>query len=71
MSSVPPPDRSDGEPAPSISDEQLEAFLREAADGGGGSAPKEPSARARMVARRLREEAEPEPWRAQIGRAHV
>lgn len=67
MSSVPPPDRSDGEPAPSISDEQLEAFLREAADGGGGSAPKEPSARARMVARRLREEAEPEPWRAPQG----
>ncbi|MFD8538754.1 hypothetical protein [Streptomyces rubrogriseus] len=64
MSSVPPPDRSDDEPAPSISDEQLAAFLREAADGGGGSAPKEPSARARMVARRLREEAEPTPWRA-------
>ncbi|MFJ6069996.1 hypothetical protein ACIQFU_04000 [Streptomyces sp. NPDC093065] len=67
MSSVPPPDRSDDEPAPSISDEQLAAFLREAADGGGGSAPKEPSARARMVARRLREEAEPTPWRAPQG----
>ncbi|WP_077796774.1 hypothetical protein [Streptomyces sp. JHA26] len=64
MSSVPPPDRSGDEPAPSISDEQWEAFLREAAEGGGGSAPKEPSARARMVARRLREEGEPTPWRA-------
>ncbi|MFI1755760.1 hypothetical protein [Streptomyces sp. NPDC020571] len=59
----PPPDRSGDEPAPSISDEQLEAFLREAAEGGAASAPKEPSARARMVARRLREE-EPTPWRA-------
>ncbi|MEV4041527.1 hypothetical protein [Streptomyces sp. NPDC049744] len=64
MSSVPPSDRSDDEPAPSISDEQLEAFLREAAEGGAASAPKEPSARARMVARRLREEEAPTPWRA-------
>ncbi|MFG2313635.1 hypothetical protein [Streptomyces tendae] len=67
MSSVPPPDRSGDEPAPSISDEQLEAFLREAADGGGRSAPKEPSARARMVARRLREQEQPTPWRAPQG----
>ncbi|MFC8063465.1 hypothetical protein [Streptomyces sp. NPDC057293] len=58
MSTVPPPDRSDDDPSPSLSDEQLEAFLREAAEGGGTSAPKEPSARARMVARRLREEDE-------------
>ncbi|MEU5138604.1 hypothetical protein [Streptomyces sp. NPDC021139] len=64
MSSVPPSGRSDDEPAPSISDEQLEAFLREAAEGGAASAPKEPSARARMVARRLREEEAPTPWRA-------
>ncbi|MGX1028738.1 hypothetical protein [Streptomyces sp. SAI-097] len=64
MSSVPPSDRSDDEPPPSISDEQLEAFLREAAEGGAASAPKEPSARARMVARRLREEEAPTPWRA-------
>ncbi|NHI07811.1 hypothetical protein STPH2_3175 [Streptomyces sp. KO7888] len=63
MSSVPPPDRSDDEPAPSISDEQLDAFLREAAEDGGRSAPKEPSARARMVAARLREQEEPTPWR--------
>ncbi|WP_399887535.1 hypothetical protein ACGH7X_23215 [Streptomyces sp. BBFR51] len=63
MSSVPPPDRSDDEPS-SLSDEQLESFLREAAEGGGASAPKEPSARARMVARRLREQEEPTPWRA-------
>ncbi|WP_437029339.1 hypothetical protein [Streptomyces sp. enrichment culture] len=69
MSSVPPPDRSDDEPAPSISDEELESFLREAAEGGGASAPKEPSARARMVARRLREEGEPTPWRGAPQRA--
>ncbi|MFC9464760.1 hypothetical protein [Streptomyces coelicoflavus] len=67
MSSVPPPDRSDDEPAPSISDEQLESFLREAAEDGGRSAPKEPSARARMVAARLREQEEPTPWRAPQG----
>ncbi|GAA5215128.1 hypothetical protein [Streptomyces thinghirensis] len=58
MSTVPPPDRPDDESASSLSDEQLAAFLREAAEGGGTSAPKEPSARARMVARRLREEDE-------------
>lgn len=58
MSTVPPPGRPDDEPAPSLSDEQLESFLREAAEGGGTAAPKEPSARARMVARRLREEDE-------------
>ncbi|MGC9381577.1 hypothetical protein [Streptomyces sp. MH13] len=59
MSTVPPPDRSDDDPAPSLSDEQLESFLREAAESGHApSAPKEPSARARMVARRLREEDE-------------
>ncbi|MCQ4202536.1 hypothetical protein M4J06_006966 [Streptomyces coelicoflavus] len=63
MSSVPPPDRSDDEPAPSVSDEELESFLREAAEGGGAPAPKEPSARARMVAARLREQEEPTPWR--------
>ncbi|MEV5316244.1 hypothetical protein AB0K92_00985 [Streptomyces sp. NPDC052687] len=51
---------------PSISDEELEAFLRAAAEGGGaGEAPKEPSARARMVARRLREQGDADPpgWR--------
>ncbi|MDG9727608.1 hypothetical protein [Streptomyces sp. DH41] len=58
MSTVPPPDRSDDDPASSLSDEQLESFLREAAEGGGTSTPKEPSARARMVARRLREQDE-------------
>ncbi|MFD5801751.1 hypothetical protein [Streptomyces sp. NPDC127020] len=58
MSTVPPPDRSDDDPSSSLSDEQLESFLREAAEGGATSAPKEPSARARMVARRLREEDE-------------
>ncbi|WP_217170268.1 hypothetical protein [Streptomyces sp. AC512_CC834] len=64
MSSVPPPDRSDDDSAPSLSDEQLEAFLREAAEGGGTAAPKEPSARARMVTARLRGQEEPAPWRA-------
>ncbi|MER6344496.1 hypothetical protein ACWC10_09385 [Streptomyces sp. NPDC001595] len=57
MSTVPPSEQP-GEDQPSISDEQLEAFLREAAEGGGAGAPKEPSARARMVARRLREDDE-------------
>ncbi|CAM5728473.1 Elongation factor Tu [Streptomyces fumanus] len=61
---VPPADRPDKGPEGSaISDEELERFLREAAEGT-GTPPKEPSARARMVARRLREE-EPAPtaWR--------
>ncbi|CAM5727920.1 hypothetical protein SFUMM280S_06550 [Streptomyces fumanus] len=64
VSSVPPADRPDEGPEGSaISDEELERFLREAAEGT-GTPPKEPSARARMVARRLREE-EPAPtaWR--------
>ncbi|WP_329366572.1 hypothetical protein OG896_17660 [Streptomyces sp. NBC_00669] len=48
----------------SIPDEEWERFLREA-EAGTRSAPVEPSARARMVARRLREEAgPPEGWRA-------
>ncbi|MFE9098267.1 hypothetical protein [Streptomyces sp. NPDC007264] len=48
----------------SIPDEEWERFLREAEAGAEG-APEEPSARARMVARRLREEtARPEPWRS-------
>ncbi|MGW4657841.1 hypothetical protein ACWEP2_26405 [Streptomyces sp. NPDC004279] len=50
----------------SIPDEEWERFLREAEKGAKG-APEEPSARARMVARRLREEetGRPEPWRSQ------
>ncbi|MEV0170781.1 hypothetical protein AB0I00_06580 [Streptomyces sp. NPDC050803] len=43
---------------PSLSDEQLESFLREVTEGGSVSAPKEPSARARMVTQRLREQDE-------------
>ncbi len=56
MNTVP----SSGQPEeqPSISDEQLEALLREAAEGGGKGVPKEPSARARMVTQRLREQDE-------------
>ncbi|MFD4951629.1 hypothetical protein [Streptomyces sp. NPDC058451] len=47
----------------SMADEEWERFLREAEAGTKG-APEEPSARARMVARRLREETgPPEPWR--------
>jgi hypothetical protein len=57
------PDERPGESA--LTDEQLEAFLREAAEGGGAPAPKEPSARARMVTRRLREQepGTPPGWR--------
>jgi len=48
----------------SIPDEEWERFLREAKAGAKG-APEEPSARARMVTRRLREETgRPEPWRS-------
>lgn len=50
----------DGE---SIPDEEWERFLRDA-EAGASSAPQEPSARARMVGRRLREETGPPPgWR--------
>ncbi|MGW1168769.1 hypothetical protein [Streptomyces sp. NPDC001153] len=56
MSTVPsPPDHPDES---SIPDEQWEAFLREAVEDGGRNAPKEPSARARMVTRRLQEQDE-------------
>ncbi|WP_093800420.1 hypothetical protein [Streptomyces sp. Wb2n-11] len=52
-----------GQGGSSVSDEEWERFLRESADGVPG-APEEPSARARAVARRLREEpARAEPWR--------
>ena len=48
----------------SVPDEVWEEFLRTSVDGA-GDAPKEPSARAREVAGRLRSEpAEPTPWRA-------
>ncbi|GAA2251799.1 hypothetical protein GCM10010232_44870 [Streptomyces amakusaensis] len=48
----------------SVSDEEWERFLRESVDGAPG-APEEPSARARMVTRRLRENpGKPEAWRA-------
>ncbi|MFF0782757.1 hypothetical protein [Streptomyces sp. NPDC003720] len=62
MSTAPPPERpdEDSDERSSLSDEQWETFLRESAEGGGAGAPKEPSARARMVTRRLREQAEAE-----------
>ncbi|MFJ9123325.1 hypothetical protein ACIRJS_04480 [Streptomyces sp. NPDC102340] len=48
----------------SLSDEDWERFLQESEDGV-RDAPKEPSARARMVTRRLQEEgARPDPWRS-------
>ncbi|MFJ6635494.1 hypothetical protein ACIQMR_29475 [Streptomyces sp. NPDC091376] len=60
----------DGSP---VSDEEWAEFVRRAGEGSGADAPKEPSARARMVAARLRAEderrrregkpAEPEGWR--------
>ncbi|MFI6559118.1 hypothetical protein [Streptomyces sp. NPDC050534] len=53
-----------GKGEPSIPDEEWERFLREAEAGTAG-APEEPSARARMVAQRLREETgRQEPWRS-------
>ncbi|OIJ99694.1 hypothetical protein [Streptomyces colonosanans] len=53
-----------GKGGESIPDEEWERFLREAEAGTKG-APEEPSARARMVARRLQEETgPPEPWRS-------
>ncbi|WP_372350072.1 hypothetical protein [Streptomyces sp. KL116D] len=46
-----------------MSDEEWEQFLRESEEGV-QDAPKEPSARARMVTRRLREEPGPPEWRS-------
>ncbi|MFJ4620313.1 hypothetical protein [Streptomyces sp. NPDC088812] len=46
----------------SLSDDALRAFLEES-ERGADSAPKEPSARARMVTERLRRQGEPEGWR--------
>lgn len=69
MSTAPPsehPDEGPGE-QPALSDEQWDAFLRQITQGGAGPAPEEPSARARMVARRLREQDEAA-WRARRGR---
>lgn len=53
-----------GKAGESIPDDEWERFLREA-EAGSKDAPEEPSARARMVAGRLREESgRPEPWRS-------
>ncbi|MFB6519507.1 hypothetical protein [Streptomyces sp. NPDC056401] len=58
---------------PAVSDEDWAQFLAQA-EAGAGEAPKEPSARARMVAARLREEdarrgsTEPPAWRAGVAR---
>ncbi|MFJ4948707.1 hypothetical protein [Streptomyces sp. NPDC088760] len=50
MSTVPPAEGPDRLP---LSDEQWAAFLRDAVEGGGAGAPREPSARARTRFRRL------------------
>ncbi|MFG2428816.1 hypothetical protein [Streptomyces sp. NPDC048590] len=52
--STPPEDHPDHGGTPSVSDEQWAQLVRQAEAGGAG-APKEPSARARMVTARLRE----------------
>ncbi|MFI6286895.1 hypothetical protein ACIBCM_19460 [Streptomyces sp. NPDC051018] len=46
-----------------ISDEELAEFVRRVEEEGTAGAPEEPSARARMVTRRLRDQPEPEGWR--------
>jgi hypothetical protein len=59
----------------SFSDEDWEKFLRDSERGASGSAPKEPSARARMVTERLREQEargeQPEGWRTRPTQQHV
>ncbi|MFG2984188.1 hypothetical protein ACGFYQ_23535 [Streptomyces sp. NPDC048258] len=47
---------------PGLSDEEWARFMEQAAEGA-GDAPREPSARARMVTERLRNEPEPPGWR--------
>ncbi len=61
----------EGQTGPVVSDEDWARFLAQA-EAGAGEAPKEPSARARMVTARLREEESrrgydgPPPWRAGV-----
>lgn len=65
--------KNDDGGGPAVSDEDWERFLRQA-EAGTGEAPKEPSARARMVTARLREEEArngpggPPAWRAGVAR---
>lgn len=54
--------KNEDRPGQGVSDEELARFMEQAAAGEGG-APKEPSARARMVTERLRNAPEPEGWR--------
>lgn len=66
MSTTASPDERPDEGASTPSDEEWAEFLRHAEAGTGqGDAPKEPSARARMVTARLREQGDrqPEGWR--------
>lgn len=59
MVGKPPDEAGDNSP---MSDEEWQAFLRDS-ELGDASAPKEPSARARMVTERLRHQEQPEGWR--------
>lgn len=75
MTTDSPPPGSESEP-PSVPDEVWDKFLADSEREIRATAPKEPSARARIVARRLREEAEQEaaetgrrPGRRRFGRA--
>ncbi|MFG2598294.1 hypothetical protein [Streptomyces sp. NPDC048462] len=71
MSTVPSPEHPDDRPEDGtspISDEQWNAFLRDSVQGDARKAPEEPSARERMVTRRLREQDEVASGRAGSGR---
>ncbi|MGC4949681.1 hypothetical protein ACLQ2N_26240 [Streptomyces sp. DT224] len=64
MSTVIPPEHPDGRPgedrgASAVADEQGETFQCEAAEGGRGKAPEEPSARARRAAAGRRRRSRP------------
>lgn len=63
-----PSDESGSDSGSSISDEEWERFLRESERGASDSVPREPSARARMVTERLRQQEargeRPEGWRS-------
>ncbi|MCE3031732.1 hypothetical protein [Streptomyces sp. CMSTAAHL-2] len=65
MSSLPPAQGPDESP----SDEQWEAFLRDAMEGGGAGAPKEASARDRLAAARVRRPRRPRLRRPRSGTA--
>jgi hypothetical protein len=59
-----PPNPIKDDPEPEFPEEVFQQLLEDSEQAIRKSAPKEPSARARMVAERLRNEEKPEPWRA-------